>query len=174
MTPKAQEKLSPILGPNPFVPDKIRARIMTALGELRDPIWSHFLKQSMESTSIDLMFEASLQRNTGALFEVIIKLLQDGSIPSRLALALLVAEAILVHRKNKPAFEIPNAQLTPKNSEENVVDVSDKKHNITDEPMVKGGIFMGLHDIFLNIAYPMNSFNNHFTASTSRPNKKEN
>ncbi|CAH7670519.1 serine dehydratase beta chain-domain-containing protein [Phakopsora pachyrhizi] len=176
MTPKAQEKLSPILGPNPFVPDKIRARIMTALGELRDPIWSHFLKQSMESTCLyeglawdikaafkafknnlcisfdnkafdsilSLMIKlqellqnvrASLQRNTGALFEVIIKLLQDGSIPSRLALALLVAEAILVHRKNKPAFEIPNAQLTPKNSEENVVDVSDKKHNITDEPM---------------------------------------
>ncbi|KAI8447761.1 hypothetical protein BY996DRAFT_6420599 [Phakopsora pachyrhizi] len=220
MTPKAQEKLSPILGPNPFVPDKIRARIMTALGELRDPIWSHFLKQSMESTylyeglawdikaafkafknnlcisfdnkafdsilsltdqitrtfteSIDSMFEALLQRNTRALFELIIKLLQDGSIPSRLALALLVAEAILVHRRNKPAFEIPNAQLTPKDSEENVVDVSDEKRNITDEPMVKGGIFMGLHDIFLNFAYPMNSFNNHFTASTSRPNKKEN
>lgn len=85
-----------------------------------------------------------------------------------------MAEAILVHRKNKPAFEIPNAQLTPKDSEENVVDVSDEKRNITDEPMVKGGIFMGLHDIFLNFAYPMNSFNNHFTASTSRPNKKEN
>ncbi|CAH7671598.1 hypothetical protein PPACK8108_LOCUS6392 [Phakopsora pachyrhizi] len=179
MTPKAQEKLSPILGPNPFVPDKIRARIMTALGELRDPIWSHFLKQSMESTYLyeglawdikaafkafknnlcisfdnkafdsilSLMIKlqellqnvrASLQRNTGALFELIIKLLQDGSIPSRLALALLVAEAILVHRKNKPAFEIPNAQLMPKDLEENVVDVSDKKHNITDEPMFKG------------------------------------
>ncbi|CAH7668723.1 expressed protein, partial [Phakopsora pachyrhizi] len=47
-TPKASEKLSPRLGPKSTGPDEIRARMMSILGKLRDPIRSYFLKRSMD------------------------------------------------------------------------------------------------------------------------------
>ncbi|KAI8454640.1 hypothetical protein BY996DRAFT_6413722 [Phakopsora pachyrhizi] len=65
--------------------------------------------------------------NAGALFQLNIRLLQNGPlysdlleasfIPSWLASALLVAKAILVHEKSKPACEIPNAQPIPEGNQ---------------------------------------------------------